>query len=78
RDEAQVRAKRQRLAPAIEAAMKRRADVYAPADVGDYSFPALPVQWAKATGSAELQATLQQWADDRAAGRRDLGAGITG
>jgi hypothetical protein len=25
-----------------------------------------------------LAATLQQWADDRAAGKRDLGAGITG
>ena len=38
----------------------------------------LPVQWAKATGSAELAATLQQWADDRATGKRDLSAGITG
>jgi hypothetical protein len=78
RDEAQVRAKQQRLAPAIEAAMQRRADDYHPTDVGDYSFPALPAQWAKATGSAELEATLQKWADDRAAGRRDLSAGITG
>ena len=78
RDEAQVRAKQERLAPAIEAAMQRRAEDYNPVDVGDYSFPALPVQWAKATGSAELEATLQQWADDRAAGKRDLGAGITG
>ena len=51
RDEAQVRAKQQRLAPAIEAAMQRRAEDYQPVDVGDYSFPALPVQWAKATGS---------------------------
>ena len=58
--------------------MKRRADDYQLADVGDYSFPALPVQWAKATGSQELAATLQQWADDRAAGKRDLSAGITG
>ena len=78
RDEAQVAAKQQRLAPAIEAAMQRRAEDYQPADLGDYSFPALPVQWAKATGSPELEATLQQWADDRAAGKRDLGAGITG
>jgi hypothetical protein len=58
--------------------MQRRADDYHPTDVGDYSFPALPAQWAKATGSAELEATLQKWADDRAAGRRDLSAGITG
>jgi hypothetical protein len=78
RDEAQVRAKQQRLGPAIEAALQRRAEDYQPADIGDYSFPALPVQWAKATGSTELEAVLQQWADDRAAGKRDLGAGITG
>jgi alkanesulfonate monooxygenase SsuD/methylene tetrahydromethanopterin reductase-like flavin-dependent oxidoreductase (luciferase family) len=78
RDDAHVRAKQQRLAPAVEAAMKRRAEDYHPADVGDYSFPALPVQWAKATGDTELEATLQQWGDDRAAGKRDLEAGITG
>jgi hypothetical protein len=78
RDEQLVRAKQARLAPAIDAAMKRRAEVYHPGDVGDYSFPALPVQWAKATGSEELQATLRQWADDRATGKRDLSAGITG
>lgn len=47
RDEAQVAAKAKRLAPAIEAAMARRAEVYQPKDVGDYSFPALPKQWAK-------------------------------
>ena len=58
--------------------MARRAEDYQPTDLGDYSFPALPVQWAKATGSAELAATLQQWGDDRAAGKRDLSSGITG
>ena len=78
RDEAQVKAKRERLAPAIEAAMQRRAEVYRPKEIGDYSFPALPVQWANATNSEELRATLRQWADDRAAGKRDLSAGITG
>ena len=78
RDEARVAAKQRRLAPAIEAAMQRRAEDYQPVDLDDYSFPALPVQWAKATGSTELEQTLQQWADDRAAGKRDLGAGITG
>ncbi|MEK7423450.1 MAG: hypothetical protein AAB131_06355, partial [Actinomycetota bacterium] len=78
RDEAQVAAKARRLAPAIEAAMARKAAVYQPKDLGDYSFPALPKQWAKATGSAELAATLEQWADDRAAGKRDLSAGIAG
>jgi hypothetical protein len=78
RDERFVTAKRARLAPAIEAAMARKAAAYQPADVGDYSFPALPVQWAKATGSEELQETLRQWADDRATGKRDLSASITG
>ena len=78
RDEAQVAAKAARLAPAIEAAMDRRAEVYQPKDIGDYSFPALPKQWAKAMGSKELETTLNQWADDRAAGKRDGAAGIAG
>ncbi|CAN5429214.1 LLM class flavin-dependent oxidoreductase [soil metagenome] len=78
RDEAQVQAKAKRLAPAIEAAMVRRAEVYHQEDVGDYSFPALPKQWAKAMGSKELESTLDQWADDRAAGKRDDTAGIVG
>ncbi len=78
RDEAQVAAKARRLAPAIDAAMARRAEVYQTKDVGDYSFPALPKQWAAATGSEELEATLKRFADDRAAGRRDQTAGITG
>jgi alkanesulfonate monooxygenase SsuD/methylene tetrahydromethanopterin reductase-like flavin-dependent oxidoreductase (luciferase family) len=77
RDEAQVAAKAKRLAPAIEAAMARKAEVYEPKDLGDYSFPALPKQWARATGNEELETTLQRIADDRAAGKRD-GAGIVG
>jgi alkanesulfonate monooxygenase SsuD/methylene tetrahydromethanopterin reductase-like flavin-dependent oxidoreductase (luciferase family) len=78
RDPAQVAAKAARLAPAIDAAMKRRSEVYEARDIGDYSFPALPKQWAKATGSKELELTLNQWADDRAAGKRDGAAGIVG
>ena len=78
RDEAQVAAKAARLAPAIDAAMARRAEVYQPKDIGDYSFPALPQQWAKAMGSKELETTLNQWADDRAIGKRDDAAGIAG
>ena len=77
RDVAPVKAKAARLAPAIEAAMARRATVYEPKDVGDYSFPALPKQWAKALGSKELESTLNQWAD-RAVGKRDEAAGIVG
>ena len=61
--------KAERLAPAIEAAMARK--VVEPVDLGDYSFPAIPRQWANASGSVEMEAMLQQWADDRAAGRRD-------
>jgi alkanesulfonate monooxygenase SsuD/methylene tetrahydromethanopterin reductase-like flavin-dependent oxidoreductase (luciferase family) len=78
RDEAQVAAKAKRLAPAIDAAMARRSEVYRPNDIADYSFPALPRQWATATHDDELAATLQRFADDRAAGRNDAAAGITG
>ena len=78
RDEAQVAAKARRLAPAIEAAMARKAAAYQQADIGDYSFPALPKQWATATANAELAASLEQWADDRATGQRNPGAGIAG
>jgi len=78
RDAAQVAAKAARLAPAIEAAMARRAEAYQPKDLGDYSFPALPKQWAKATGSKELEEQLDKFAADRAAGKRDTTAGIAG
>ena len=64
--------------PSFSDLMARRADVYEPKDLGDYSFPALPKQWARATGSEELEATLTRFADDAAAGRRDETAGITG
>ncbi|MEO5723836.1 MAG: LLM class flavin-dependent oxidoreductase [Ilumatobacteraceae bacterium] len=78
RDVAQVQAKQKRLAPAIDAAMARRAEVYQPRDIGGYSFPALPRQWAAATHDENLHATLSKFADDRAAGRSDASAGITG
>jgi alkanesulfonate monooxygenase SsuD/methylene tetrahydromethanopterin reductase-like flavin-dependent oxidoreductase (luciferase family) len=68
RDEARVTAKAARLAPAIDAAMARRAESYQPVDIGDYAFPALPRQWAAATHDDALAATLDRWADDRAAG----------
>jgi alkanesulfonate monooxygenase SsuD/methylene tetrahydromethanopterin reductase-like flavin-dependent oxidoreductase (luciferase family) len=78
RDEAHVAAKRRRLGPAIEQAMRRKAEVYEPRDIGDYSFPALPKQWARATGDQQLEESLQRFAEDRAAGRRDTAAGIVG
>ena len=73
RDEAQRLAKAERLGPAIDAAMARRAEVYRPVDIGEYSFPALPKQWATANHNDRLEATLQRWADDRAAGVPDSG-----
>ena len=78
RDEAQVAAKAKRLAPAIDAAMARRALAYQPKDIGDYSFPALPKQWAKATGNTDFEQNLNRFADDRAAGRRDPSTSIVG
>jgi alkanesulfonate monooxygenase SsuD/methylene tetrahydromethanopterin reductase-like flavin-dependent oxidoreductase (luciferase family) len=78
RDEAQVKAKQQRLAPAIDKAMERRAEVYRYRDPGDYEFHALPKQWAQATHDLALESQLMKFADDRAAGRRDAAAGIAG
>jgi alkanesulfonate monooxygenase SsuD/methylene tetrahydromethanopterin reductase-like flavin-dependent oxidoreductase (luciferase family) len=76
RDEAARVAKAQRLAPVVEAAMARKRT--ADRDVSDYEFPALPRQWAAASGSPDMQQMLERFADDRAAGRHDAGAGITG
>jgi hypothetical protein len=76
RDPAARAAKAERLAPAIAAALGRRPDDRR--DLGDYSFPALPRQWAAASGSEEMRAWLERFADDRAAGRRDTDLGIVG
>jgi hypothetical protein len=76
RDEAATAAKAARLAPVVEAALARKE--YEPRDLGDYSFPAIPRQWADAAGSEEMQAWLERFADDRAAGRRDTELGIAG
>ena len=74
RDPGLTAKKEARLAPIVEAAMARK--VVEPVDLGDYTFPAIPRQWADASGSEEMKAMLQRWADDRAAGRRDDSAGI--
>ena len=68
RDEAASRDKAERLEPVIAAAMARKQ--YEPRDLGDYSFPALPRQWAAAAGSEEMREWLDRFADDRAAGKR--------
>ena len=47
-------------------------------ELGDYEFPAIPRQWADASGSAEMREWLNKFADDRAAGRHDPSAGIAG
>ena len=64
------------MAPVIAAAMARKPDT--PRDLGDYSFPAIPRQWADAAGSEEMRAWLEHFADDRAAGKRDTELGIAG
>ena len=76
RDAAAVDRKQQRLAPHIEAALARKPT--ATVDIGDYSFDALPKQWADATHDDKLNGQLRKFADDRAAGRRDPALGILG
>jgi alkanesulfonate monooxygenase SsuD/methylene tetrahydromethanopterin reductase-like flavin-dependent oxidoreductase (luciferase family) len=71
-------AKDERLAPLVEAALARKAEQERPRDLGDYEFPAIPRQWADASGSAEMREWLDKFADDRAAGRHDPSAGIAG
>ena len=79
RDEAQVRAKTARCAPAIEAALERRAREPAPPPLPpDYAFPAMPRRWADETGSEEIREWLEHFADARAKGVRDEGLGILG
>ena len=76
RDEQAALDKARRLEPVIAAALARKQ--YEPRDLGDYSFPAIPRQWAAAAGSQEMQDWLDHFADDRAAGKRDADLGIAG
>jgi alkanesulfonate monooxygenase SsuD/methylene tetrahydromethanopterin reductase-like flavin-dependent oxidoreductase (luciferase family) len=69
RDEVASERKRQRLAPNIEAALARKETKTV--DVSDYSFDALPKQWADVTRDDALNDQLRKFGDDRAAGRRD-------
>jgi hypothetical protein len=79
RDEGQVRAKAARLAPAVDAAQARRAhEPPPPALPAGYSFPAMPRRWADETGSDEIRAWLEHFADNRAKGIREEGLGILG
>jgi alkanesulfonate monooxygenase SsuD/methylene tetrahydromethanopterin reductase-like flavin-dependent oxidoreductase (luciferase family) len=76
RDEVASERKRQRLAPNIEAALARKETKTV--DVSDYSFDALPKQWADVTRDDALNDQLRKFGDDRAAGRRDPSLGILG
>jgi hypothetical protein len=78
RDSALTEAKSERLAPLVDAALARKAESESERELGDYEFPAIPRQWADASGSAEMREWLDKFADDRAAGRRDPTAGIAG
>lgn len=76
RDGAQVRAKAERLAPAIDAAMTRRAAQPAPPALPeDYHFAAIPRRWAEANNNEEVREQLEQLADARAQGVRDAPLG---
>jgi alkanesulfonate monooxygenase SsuD/methylene tetrahydromethanopterin reductase-like flavin-dependent oxidoreductase (luciferase family) len=76
RDEVAVAQKATRLEPVIATALARKE--VSERDLGDYSFPALPRQWADAANNDELRARIERFADDRAAGRRDDSLGIVG
>jgi alkanesulfonate monooxygenase SsuD/methylene tetrahydromethanopterin reductase-like flavin-dependent oxidoreductase (luciferase family) len=79
RDEGHVKAKADRLAPAIDAAMARKADQPPPPSLPEgYSFPAMPRAWVDASGSEEAKAWLEKFADERAKGERDTTLGILG
>jgi alkanesulfonate monooxygenase SsuD/methylene tetrahydromethanopterin reductase-like flavin-dependent oxidoreductase (luciferase family) len=80
RDGAQVAAKMRRLEPALEAAMARRVDDAPPMPEG-YTMKAIPLQLVEAGVGEQFgfdQENLEQFAEDRAMGRRSPGAGITG
>ena len=78
RDGPAVAAKANRMQPIIEAAMARKAAIETPHDIGDYSFPAIPRQWADTTHDGQIEQWLEKFADDRAVGKRDDTAGIAG
>ena len=76
RDPAASAAKAERMAPIIEQAMSRKNPRMVPRDIGDYTFGALPQQWAG--GNVDAQKWMENFANDRAAGKRDTTAGIAG
>jgi alkanesulfonate monooxygenase SsuD/methylene tetrahydromethanopterin reductase-like flavin-dependent oxidoreductase (luciferase family) len=72
RDEAQVEAKAARLAPAVEAAMARKATAPPPPALPEgYKFPAMPRRWVDQSGSEEMKEWLERFADAQATGEGD-------
>ena len=67
RDDAQVRAKAARLAPAIDAAMARKERDNPDLPDG-YSFPAMPRAMVDASGNQQAKEWLEKFAEDSAAG----------
>jgi alkanesulfonate monooxygenase SsuD/methylene tetrahydromethanopterin reductase-like flavin-dependent oxidoreductase (luciferase family) len=70
RDDAQVRAKRERMAPVVEAAMARKPRT-APPLPDDYHFPAMARAWVDQAGSPEMKQWLDEFADKQARGEMD-------
>ncbi|HET6953698.1 MAG TPA: LLM class flavin-dependent oxidoreductase, partial [Acidimicrobiales bacterium] len=75
RDAAQVKAKAERLAPTVDAALARRGDAGPPLP-DDFHFPALPVKWIG--DNEEGKAWLRRFAEDKATGANSPEFDITG
>jgi alkanesulfonate monooxygenase SsuD/methylene tetrahydromethanopterin reductase-like flavin-dependent oxidoreductase (luciferase family) len=72
RDDAQVAAKAARMAPAVEAALQRKADgPQPPVMPADYHLPAMPRAWADRSGSPEMKEWLEKFADMTATGEAE-------
>ncbi len=78
RDNGSHERKLQRLKPHLDAAMNRKAALMTANNIGDYEITALPKQWADAMQDEAITSQLEQFADDRATGRRDPSLGILG
>jgi alkanesulfonate monooxygenase SsuD/methylene tetrahydromethanopterin reductase-like flavin-dependent oxidoreductase (luciferase family) len=79
RDEAQVKAKAERMAPAVDAALARKAAAPQPPPLPDgYHFPAMPRAWADNTGSPEMKEWLEKFADAAATGDADSAFNLLG
>ncbi len=72
RDAAQVKAKAERMAPAVDAALARKAAAPPPPALPDgYHLPAMPRKWADDSGSLEMKEWLEKFAASTATGDAD-------